>query len=55
MKISVLKSNYNEDVYFEYMKLTGAANKISGEKEMEELAEKFNEYYGGNGILIILK
>ena len=51
MEISALESNYNEDVYFDYIKLTGAANKISNEKEMEELAEKFNESYDGNGIL----
>ena len=51
MEISVLESNYNEDVYFKYIKLMGAANKISNEKEMEDLAEKFNEYYDGNGIL----
>ena len=41
----------NEDVYFNYIKLIGTANKINGKKEMEELAEKFNEYYDGNGIL----
>ena len=51
MEISALESNYNEDVYFKYIKLMGAANKISNEKEMENLAEKFNEYYDGNGIL----
>ena len=34
-----------------YIKLVGAANKISSEKEIEELAEKFNEDYDGNGIL----
>ena len=44
-------SNYTEDVYFDYIKLIGAANKISSEKEIEELAEKFNEDYDGNGIL----
>ena len=44
-------SNYTEDVYFDYIKLIGAAGKISNEKEMEELAEKFNESYDGNGIL----
>ena len=51
MEISALESNYNEDVYFKYIKLMGVANKISNEKEMENLAEKFNEYYDGNGIL----
>ena len=51
MEIVNLDPNYTEDVYFDYIKLIGAANKISGEKEMEELAEKFNEYYDGNGIL----
>lgn len=51
MEISALESNYNEDVYFKYIKLMGTANKISNEKEMENLAEKFNEYYDGNGIL----
>ena len=54
MEISTLKSNYNEDVYFDYIKLIGATGKISSEKEMEELAEKFNEYYDGNGILYCL-
>jgi len=44
-------SNYTEDVYFDYIKLVGAANKISNEKEVGELAEKFNEYYDGDGIL----
>ena len=44
-------SNYTEDVYFDYIKLIGVAGKISNEKEMENLAEKFNEYYDGNGIL----
>lgn len=44
-------SNYTEDVYFDYIKLIGVAGKISNEKEMEELAEKFNESYDGNGIL----
>ena len=51
MEISALESNYNEDVYFKYIKLMGATNKISNEKEMENLAKKFNEYYDGNGIL----
>lgn len=51
MEISALESNYNEDVYFKYINLMGAANKISNEKEIENLAEKFNEYYDGNGIL----
>lgn len=44
-------SNYTEDVYFDYIKLVGAAGKINNEKEVEELAEKFNEDYDGNGIL----
>ena len=51
MEIVNSDPNYTEDVYFDYIKLIGAANKISSEKEMEELAEKFNEYYDGNGIL----
>lgn len=51
MEISTLESNYDENIYFDYIKLIGAADKISSEKEMEELAEKFNEYYDGNGIL----
>ena len=44
-------SNYTEDVYFDYIKLVGATGKINNEKELEELAEKFNEDYDGNGIL----
>lgn len=51
MEISKLEANYNEDVYFDYIKLIGAANKISNEQEMKQLAENFNEYYDGNGIL----
>ena len=51
MEIANSDPNYTEDVYFDYIKLIGAANKISNEKEMEELAEKFNEYYDGDGIL----
>ena len=51
MEIANLEPNYNENVYFDYIKLIGTANKISGKKEMEDLAEKFNEYYDGNGIL----
>ena len=51
MEIANLKPNYNENVYFDYIKLIGTAGKISKKKEMEELAEKFNKYYDGNGIL----
>lgn len=51
MEIANLEPNYNENVYFDYIKLIGTAGKISEKKEMEELAEKFNEYYDGNGIL----
>lgn len=51
MEIANLEPNYNENVYFDYIKLIGTAGKISKKKEMEELAEKFNEYYDGNGIL----
>ena len=51
MEIVNSEPNYTEDVYFDYIKLVGVANEISNEKEIEELAEKFNEYYDGNGIL----
>ena len=51
MEIANLEPNYNENVYFDYIKLIGTAGKISEKKEMEELEEKFNEYYDGNGIL----
>lgn len=51
MEIANSDPNYTEDVYFDYIKLIGAANKINNEKEMEELAEKFNESYDGDGIL----
>ena len=51
MEIANSDPNYTEDVCFDYIKLIGAANKINNEKEMEELAEKFNESYDGDGIL----
>ena len=54
MEIVNSDPNYTEDFFFDYIKLIGATNKISNEKEIEELAEKFNEYYVGNGILYLL-
>lgn len=54
MEIVNSDPNYAEDFFFDYIKLIGATNKISNEKEIEELAEKFDEYYVGNGILYLL-
>ena len=51
MEIEKIEADYNEDVYFDYIKLIGTANKISTKQEMKQLAEKFNEYYDGIGIL----
>lgn len=51
MEIVNCNSNYTEDVYFDYIKLIGKPNEKNNEKELGELAEKFNDYYDGNGIL----